>query len=350
MENIEAPKSKPVNPLLAKKNARLPGTVFRLPSKGIFYEGTNILSDDAVDGEVLIYPMRLRDELRMKAIDSIFQGTAVTETIEYCVPQVNEADKLVAEDVDYILTVIKKLTHGDTITYKDVCFQLDDADEEARAKIVEQMAKSEMDDSAREKEYGLSDEIRKRIESGEEFSMDLLELEEQKMAEAQGQDGEVIEKEITSGLCEFDIPIDHFINSCKPVNPETAVSNLTFMFENFEIETRPITFDQFKDISTMRLADQNSMSNEEFSNFVTDFSNKNLMARILRIDEITDPQFIEEWVESLSMKEREAIFKKIEESLNWGIDFSYEVECQKCGKKKMTDQSYLNPMYFFLTS
>lgn len=347
MENIEQPQKKVTNPLLAKKNARLPGTVFRLPSRGIFYENTNILSDDSVDGEVLIYPMRLRDELRMKALDSIFQGTAVTETISYCVPQINEPENLVAEDVDYILTVIKKLTHGNLITYKDVCFKLDDADEETRAKITEQMAKSEMDDSAREKEYALNDKIREKIQDGEEFSIDLLELEEQKLQDRKAEENVT---EITSGLCEFQIPVDHFINSCKPVNPDTAVESLTFMFENFEIETRPITFDQFKDISTMRLADQQSMSNEQFSNFVTDFSNKNLMARIKRIDETTDPALIAEWVESLSMKEREAIFKKIEESLNWGIDFSYEVECPKCGKKKMTDQSYLNPMYFFLTS
>ena len=346
MENKEKTSQKPVNPLMAKKNARLPGTVFRLPSRGVFYEKTDVLSDEVIDGELIIYPMRLRDELRMKALDSIFQGTAVTETIEYCVPHINDPAKLIAEDVDYILTVIKKLTHGDTITYKDVCFKLDDVDEETRAKITEQMAKSEMDDSAREDGYALSDEMLEKLESGEEFSVDLVELEEQKLKE-KAQNNPV---EITSGLCEFFIPIDHFINSCKPVNPETVMEKLTFMFNDFEIETKPTTFEDFKNVSTMKLRDQESMDNDEFSDFVTDLSNQNLISRIVRVDDTTEKEFIAEWVESLSMKDREEIFKKIEESLDWGINFEYEVECPKCGKKKMTDQSYLNPMYFFLTS
>lgn len=350
MENVKQIQNTPVNPLLAKKNSRLPGTVYRLPSRGVFYEGTNVLSEEVIDGEIVIYPMRLRDELRMKALDSIFQGSAVTETISYCVPHINEPQNLVSEDVDYILTVIKKLTHGSTITYKDVCFKLDDADEETRAKIAQQMAKRELDDSAREEEYALDSELKKKMEDGDAFSMDLVELEQRKMQEEQSKQNSPEVEEITTGLCEFFIPIDHFIKSCKPVNPETVMEKMTFMFNDFEIETRPITFEKFKDISTMRLTDQESMSNEEFSNFVTNFSNHNLNARIKRIDDTNDPELINEWVESLSMQERKEIFEKIEASLEWGIDFEYEVECSKCGKKKMTDQSYLNPMYFFLTS
>lgn len=331
---MEENKVKKENPLIAKSKSRIPGIVFRLPSLGKFYENTNILSEDVIDGEVVVYPMRLRDELRMKAIDAIFQGSAVTDTISYCVPQINDPANLVSEDVDYLLTVIKKLTHGDTIAYKDICFKSSEDDYDKAAKIAEELARKELDDSAREDTYKLEE----RIKSGEPFEIG---------EEAESDEKEVIE--IDNGLCEFFIPIDHFIQNCKPVNPDTVMDKMMFNFEEFEIESRPITFDQFKDLSTLKLKDEKNMSNEEFVDHITNFSNENLKARIKRVDNIDDPEVIAEWVETLSLEQRTAIFSEMEKGLDWGIDFDYEIECPKCGLKKKTDQSYLNPLYFFLT-
>lgn len=329
------------NPLITKANARIPGTVQRLPSLGVFYENTNILAEDVDNGEILVYPMRLRDELRMKAVDAIFQGSAVTDTIKYCVPQINDPSKLVAEDVDYLLTVIKKLTHGNTITYKDVCFKDGDVDPETANAIAEKLAKQELDDSAREDTYKINeDELARKIENGEAFDSEDLKEES---------DG-TVEKEITSGLCEFFIPIDHFIQNSKPINPETVHEKMVFQFQDFEIESRPITFDQYKELSMMRLKNENEMDNDEYANHVADFSNANIFSRIKRVDDITDPNIIKEWVESLSLKSRTELFTELEKGLDWGMDFNYEITCAKCGKSKKTDQSYLNPLYFFLTS
>jgi len=344
--NTETPTQQPApkqNPLIAKSRARIPGTVYRLPSLGKFYENTNILNEDVVDGEVLIYSMRLREELLMKALDAIFQGSAVTETISYCVPQINEPEKLVSEDVDYLLTVIKKLTHGNTITYKDICMKLEGTEE--AEKLAERLAKRELDDSAREDSYKINEDFKERMESGEEFSID-----EETAAQVDENSKEVKTTEITDGLCEFFIPIDHFIQNCKPINPDNIGEKLTFTYKDFEIQCRPLTFEQFKQLSTLRLKDENLMSNDEFVNHLTDFSNANIAYRVLRVDDVTDPELIYEWIASLSLEERTDIYKEIEKGLDWGIDFEYEVECSKCGLKKKTDQSYLNPLYFFLTS
>lgn len=343
MQTDNTNQNKIENPLIAKNKSRIPGIVYRLPSLGKFYENTNILSDEVENGEVTVYPMRLRDELRMKAVDSIFQGTSVTETLSYCVPQVNEPKKLISEDVDYLLTVIKKITHGATISYKDVCFKKSEDSEDKVSKIAEDLAKKELDDSVREESYRVNDTLKESLESGEAFNMEEDEI-------TYTEDGqEVVKKEITSDLCEFFIPLDYFIQNCKPLNPDTIQNKLTFMFKDFEVESRPLTFEQFKELSIMRLKDETKMNNDEFVDHITNFSNSNIAFRIKRVDEITDPEMIAEWVESLSLEERKEMFKKLEEGLDWGMNFEYEIECPKCGLKRKTDQSYLNPLYFFLT-
>lgn len=330
------------NPLIEKSRSAMPGTVFRLPSTGVFYEDTDILRDDVVDGEVLIYPMRLREELAMKAVDSIFQGTAVTDTIRYCCPQILQPGRLVSEDVDYLLTAIKKLTHGDFITYKTPCF-----DEERRKKHekqiekeinddAESLAKKELDDSSRSEEYTIKDED------------DLIKEFNKEVNEEGGEEPET--EEIASGICEFQIPLDHFLNTCKPINPEKATEDMVFEFEKFLIRSKPLTFDDLKTISLMRLEEQEKMTSEEFVDFATNFSNQNLAKRILQVDDISDENIIYEWVESLTLDQRTKLYEKLADGVDWGIDFTYTIKCDKCGKTQETDQSYLNPLYFFLMS
>lgn len=326
--------NKKINPLLEKRKSRLPGVVFRLPSLGKFYENTNILSDDVIDGEVTVFPLKLRDELRMKGVDAIFQGTAVTDTIENCVPQVNDAKNLLSHDVDYLLTAIKRISHGETITYKDRCFKTSNGDEDTN-RASEEMALREMDDSARPTQ--IADEY-------EESPFNVFNRDD----ENENQQHEEI-TEIDSGLCEFPIPIQHFISTCKPINAENYKDKFNFIFDDFEIESVPLTFDNYRELSTLQLKDERTMQPDEFIDHITNFSDMNIYLRISKIDGISDREQIKEWVSALTLDERTRLFKKLEEGLDWGMDFSYEVKCPKCGIKKMTDQSYLNPLYFFLT-
>ena len=50
-----------LNPLLAK--VKLPGRVFQLPSRGLFYQ-TGVLSDSVRNGEIQIKPMSALVELK----------------------------------------------------------------------------------------------------------------------------------------------------------------------------------------------------------------------------------------------------------------------------------------------
>jgi hypothetical protein len=310
-----------INPLIAKSRSILPGEVFRLPSRGVFYEGKNILSDDVKDGEVTVYRMRLREELAMKSVDAIFQGTAITETIKYCVPQILDPSQLVSEDIDYLLTVIKKITHGNFITYRDRCFSKTDNDSDSSN--TEEITKENATRALEESDF---ESIVANLENAEEERKNI---------------------EIKSDFCEFQIPISHFLNNCKEVNVDTIEEDYITEFNNFRIHIKPISLNDFKELSTLRLEEKNINDDEQYVQYLNKFSNVHLCARISQVDDITDKKIIYEWIDSLPTQDRETLFDQIAKSTDWGINFEYEVKCQKCGMTKMTDQSFINPLYFF---
>jgi hypothetical protein len=323
------------NPLIEKNRAAIPGVVFRLPSKGEIYD-EGILDETVENGEVTVYPMRLKEEIKMKSPDSILQGTAVTETIQYCVPQITDPMALCPEDVDYLLIAIKKMTHGPTITFKDVCMKLD----EKEVDMTEENVISEMEE-------------KERTEKTEDISTNINEAYQEK--DENKEDGD--EKPTNtnnlgenSQICEFKVSLDYFINNAKEINYEKYKENCVVDFKSFEIEFHPVTFKDFKDASVMELQENPDMPEEEYFNYINERSNKNLADRIKRVDTVHEKEMIYEWVDTLSLKDREELFEKILKLQDWGIDFEYNLTCESCGKSKKTTQSHINPLYFFLTS
>jgi len=109
-----------VNPLLER--ARMPGSTFTLPSQGLFYKDGE-LDESVVGGEIYIYPMVTLDELLFKTPDKLYSGEAIVDVFSRCVPGVRKPLKLLAKDVDFIMTCLRKITYGDImeITYKHDC-------------------------------------------------------------------------------------------------------------------------------------------------------------------------------------------------------------------------------------
>lgn len=118
VENV-IEQNKKHNPLMEKLR-RIPGETFRIPSKGIFYKNGE-LESEVVDGEVTIYPMAALDELMMKSPDMLFQGTAIDQVIKRCVPQVIKPMEMLASDLDYLLTCLRKVTYGEYMPIKHTC-------------------------------------------------------------------------------------------------------------------------------------------------------------------------------------------------------------------------------------
>jgi hypothetical protein len=110
---------KRVNPLLERRN-KLPPTTIRLPSRGLFYNNGE-LDSECIDGEVNIFPMTTTDELIMRSIDMLFQGTAIESVIGRCLPQIKKPMALLVGDVDYILTQLRKISYGSRIPIRYNC-------------------------------------------------------------------------------------------------------------------------------------------------------------------------------------------------------------------------------------
>lgn len=94
------------NPLLAK--LRMPGRVFTLPSRGMLYDG----EVTAQDGEVHVHPMSAIAEIKIKSADMLFNGTAFTEVIKECVPDIIDPMEMYARDVDALMTYLRMVTYG----------------------------------------------------------------------------------------------------------------------------------------------------------------------------------------------------------------------------------------------
>ncbi len=108
-----------INPLLEQLK-RIPGETYRLPSRGMFYNNGE-LDPEVKNGEVVVYPMTTIEELLMQTPDAIFQGSAIEKTILACVPQVKKPKQLLALDIDFLLTCIRKVSFGDDLPIKYKC-------------------------------------------------------------------------------------------------------------------------------------------------------------------------------------------------------------------------------------
>lgn len=107
------------NPLLSRLN-RMPGESIRLPSLGRFYKNKE-LSDETTNGEIVLYPMTMTDEIMMKSPDMLFQGTAIERVFQRCSPNIKKPLDLLTSDVDFILTCLRRISFGPTVEIPFTC-------------------------------------------------------------------------------------------------------------------------------------------------------------------------------------------------------------------------------------
>jgi len=99
----------PVNPLISA--LRIPGETFRLPSQGLFYE-EGVFDESVKNGEIEIYPMTTIDEIIISTPDKLLSGKAISEIFQHCIPQIKNAYKLLAKDVDYLMVCLRMVSFG----------------------------------------------------------------------------------------------------------------------------------------------------------------------------------------------------------------------------------------------
>lgn len=176
------PQVKTENPLLTRLS-RLPGTTVRLPSKGIFYTHGE-LDDEVVNGEVVVYQMTATDELMLRSVDMLYQGTAIDTVFKRCIPQIKQPMQLLINDVDYLLTILRKISYGLHIPIRYMCDCVKDESEK--------------------------------------------------------------EKIHAAGEDQYLIPIDHFLSKSKELNPKNFNKEFKVTLENEQVVTiQPIRFADF---------------------------------------------------------------------------------------------------------
>ena len=115
MADVFKPIENNSNPLLQK--VRIPGVHFRVPSGGLYY-AEGVLDSTVSNGEVVVFPMSTIDELTIRNVDGLINGTAVYEVFGRCIPQIKRPDQLLARDVDYLLIALKKMSYGNAVEFE----------------------------------------------------------------------------------------------------------------------------------------------------------------------------------------------------------------------------------------
>ena len=105
------------NPL--KQYFRQPAIYIRLPSDGQFYP------DDALNmpanKEIPVYPMTAIDEITYRTPDALFNGQAMYNVIQSCVPSILDPWSIPAMDVDTILISVRIASYGHEMEFGTQC-------------------------------------------------------------------------------------------------------------------------------------------------------------------------------------------------------------------------------------
>ena len=107
------------NPSPLKKYFRQPAIYIKLPSNGNFYEPGSLAMP--VNRELPVYPMTAMDEITYRTADALFNGSAVVNVIQSCVPNIKDAWKVPGIDLDTILIGIRIASYGHEMEFDSMC-------------------------------------------------------------------------------------------------------------------------------------------------------------------------------------------------------------------------------------
>jgi bacterioferritin-associated ferredoxin len=97
-----------LNPL--KQFFRQPSIYLRLPSEGNFWEEGTL--NTPVNKEFPVYPMTAIDEITYKTPDALYNGQAVVNVIQSCIPDIKDAWKMPSIDLNAALIAIRIASYG----------------------------------------------------------------------------------------------------------------------------------------------------------------------------------------------------------------------------------------------
>jgi hypothetical protein len=105
------------NPL--KQYFRRPSIYLKLPSGGTMYAPGVVNIPES--GELAVYPMTAIDEITAKTPDALFNGTAMSDIIKSCIPDIKDPWSINSVDLDAILIAIRSAADGNDMSITSGC-------------------------------------------------------------------------------------------------------------------------------------------------------------------------------------------------------------------------------------
>lgn len=105
------------NPL--KQFFRQPAIHLRLPSEGEFWPAGSI--DFPASKELPVYPMTAIDEITYRTPDALYNGQAVVNVIQSCIPNIRNAWNLPVSDLNAVLVAIRIASYGHDMEIVSAC-------------------------------------------------------------------------------------------------------------------------------------------------------------------------------------------------------------------------------------
>jgi hypothetical protein len=105
------------NPL--KRFFRQPAIYIKLPSGGQHWAPGSL--EMPQNGELAVYPMTAMDEITYRTADALFNGQAVVNVVQSCVPAIKNAWHIPSMDLDTILVGIRIASYGHEMQFDSDC-------------------------------------------------------------------------------------------------------------------------------------------------------------------------------------------------------------------------------------
>lgn len=141
----------------------------------------------------------------------------------------------------------------------------------------------------------------------------------------------------------YQINVEEFLTKIKYFDPTMLEDLYTLVLDNGQvIKLQPLRYKHVIDILHKNENKKELTAEDMKNNLIT-----NLLNLIVSIDNVTDKQFISEWIRKVQTGYISKIAQKVEKSSNaWGCDLSSSVICKDCGTIIEIDVP-INPINFF---